>query len=463
MNKIYKVIWSKVKACYVVVSELAKRHSKCKSAKPAISLAALVTAFMLTAGHGVVYATDLAPTDNVGKIGAITIDSSKVDDSKFSRIVNIDGFIIDNSVQNYGSFSQYMQNIYGRYNQVGTNRSDTLLGLDGGNTALGCLTLAGIELERNEIKDADGNVINVTYATELAPTGGARFKKADGHKDYGYATALGFATAAAKTNAIATGHYTVADGLNAFSGGSASMATNDNAFAFGRGVLAAGKNSFAFGEGWRRTPSEEPKLIASGKNSVAMGDSTKAFGTNSVALGHSTKASGQDSVALNGWTEAKGFASLAAGNSSKALADNSTALSGGIVAADAKNAAAIGKDASAQLADSVALGSKSIADRAGNAYGYDPLTGAVFTNNAEVAAALGKTDEYNTLTDAVNANWATYEEKKAAYKAAETAYYNNHDDAQEETLKEAYQQAQSAYYASIDAYNVSNDQRRADF
>lgn len=347
MNKIYKVIWSKVKACYVVVSELAKRHSKCKSAKPAISLAALVTAFMLTAGHGVVYATDLAPTDNVGKIGAITIDSSKVDDSKFSRIVNIDGFIIDNSVQNYGTFSQYMQNIYGRYNQVGTNRSDTLLGLDGGNTALGCLTLAGIELERNEIKDADGNVINVTYATELAPTGGARFKKADGHKDYGYATALGFATAAAKTNAIATGHYTVADGLNAFSGGSASMATNDNAFAFGRGVLAAGANSFAFGEGWRRNPSEEPELIASGKNSVAMGDSTKAFGKNSVALGHSTKASGQDSVALNGWTEAKGDASLAAGNSSKALADNSTALSGGLVSADAKNAAAIGKDASA--------------------------------------------------------------------------------------------------------------------
>ena len=28
MNKFYKVIWSKVKNCYVVVSELAKRHSK---------------------------------------------------------------------------------------------------------------------------------------------------------------------------------------------------------------------------------------------------------------------------------------------------------------------------------------------------------------------------------------------------------------------------------------------------
>ena len=28
MNKIYKVVWSKARNCYVVVSELAKRHGK---------------------------------------------------------------------------------------------------------------------------------------------------------------------------------------------------------------------------------------------------------------------------------------------------------------------------------------------------------------------------------------------------------------------------------------------------
>ena len=28
MNKIYKVIWSKAKHCYVVASELAKNHTK---------------------------------------------------------------------------------------------------------------------------------------------------------------------------------------------------------------------------------------------------------------------------------------------------------------------------------------------------------------------------------------------------------------------------------------------------
>lgn len=59
MNKIYKVIWSKVKACYVVVSELAKRHSKGKSLKSAASLVALtaILAFLPVQ----VNATDVAP------------------------------------------------------------------------------------------------------------------------------------------------------------------------------------------------------------------------------------------------------------------------------------------------------------------------------------------------------------------------------------------------------------------
>ena len=33
MNKIYKVIWSKVKNCYVVVSELAKSRTKSPKSK----------------------------------------------------------------------------------------------------------------------------------------------------------------------------------------------------------------------------------------------------------------------------------------------------------------------------------------------------------------------------------------------------------------------------------------------
>lgn len=37
MNKVYKVIWSKAKNCYVVVSELAKNHTKSASSKHRLS------------------------------------------------------------------------------------------------------------------------------------------------------------------------------------------------------------------------------------------------------------------------------------------------------------------------------------------------------------------------------------------------------------------------------------------
>ena len=50
MNKIYKLIWSKVKNCWVVTSELAKGHGKNKSRVQNGLLAAFVTATLLAGG-----------------------------------------------------------------------------------------------------------------------------------------------------------------------------------------------------------------------------------------------------------------------------------------------------------------------------------------------------------------------------------------------------------------------------
>ena len=54
MNKIYKVVWSKVKHCYVVTSELAKRQTKGCGAR-SLRMAAVttgVTAALLCNGGG---------------------------------------------------------------------------------------------------------------------------------------------------------------------------------------------------------------------------------------------------------------------------------------------------------------------------------------------------------------------------------------------------------------------------
>ena len=52
MNKVYKVIWNKVKHCYVVVSEIANRNGKSVTMKfqSGKSIAAALTVFALCLG-----------------------------------------------------------------------------------------------------------------------------------------------------------------------------------------------------------------------------------------------------------------------------------------------------------------------------------------------------------------------------------------------------------------------------
>ena len=99
MNRIYKVIWSKVKHQYVVVSELAHRDGK-KSKGIGRSAAALLTVLALTAGIGVapVWAEDetsvvvsseltensntKTPTDDeLSEITPFALDDTNIDDS----------------------------------------------------------------------------------------------------------------------------------------------------------------------------------------------------------------------------------------------------------------------------------------------------------------------------------------------------------------------------------------------
>ena len=438
MNKIYKVIWSKVKACYVVVSEVAKRHSKCKSAKPAISLAALVTAFMLTAGHGVVYATDLAPTDNVGKIGAITIDSSKVDDSKFSRIVNIDGFIIDNSVQNYGTFSQYMQNIYGRYNQVGTNRSDTLLG--GWKSALAAVSVGNATNTRQITNLAAGtedtDAVNVAQlkALNTKVDGGWTLAVARKTSTEGEATASGAAASVAPGAKVTLGagrgikltqNGTNVDiGLKYIDMDPAGYPFND-AKASGGGSLAVGQNSVADGHQGTAIGAD----THAGENAFAGGTNADATGNYAVAIGSNAKASGRDAIAIG---IGKRFGRKPSVVYKKAESDSAIAI-GGVAYVDEKSKAAVVLGASAAVTDSpdglalgskaavlntetgVALGSYSQAQRKGGAYGYNPLTGTVFTDDAAVAAALGKTNDLNNADKKIDAADKTVKDAQAKY------------------------------------------------
>ena len=77
MNKIYKVIWSHVKQCYVVTSELAKAHGRTSIGGRTSRLAvAALTAFVLTAG---VTSAGLANTgDNANDVAVVFDDKGSL-------------------------------------------------------------------------------------------------------------------------------------------------------------------------------------------------------------------------------------------------------------------------------------------------------------------------------------------------------------------------------------------------
>ena len=60
MNKIYRVIWSKTKNCYIVVSEYAKRCGKCSSSLNKKLIAAFLAAGTVMSVTGSAWAEEQA-------------------------------------------------------------------------------------------------------------------------------------------------------------------------------------------------------------------------------------------------------------------------------------------------------------------------------------------------------------------------------------------------------------------
>ena len=166
-------------------------------------------------------------------------------------------------------------------------------------------------------------------------------------------------------NASAWGWKTTASGNIATAFGAETIASGENATAFGSKTIASGMNATTFGY---QTKAE--KFL-----STAFGSNTKAAVKNATAFGEWTKASGMCATAWGKGQEGKtviaeGDVSTAFGRFSMAFADNSLAALGGITEEGADNSAAIGNRAKVICADTVALGSEAVANRAAGEAGF---------------------------------------------------------------------------------------------
>ena len=422
MNKVFKVVYSKSKGCYVVVPETAKNNN----------------------GKKKVLASVLAGLAVAGAMGGIAPQQAMAGVDTGNSHVNIWAETSPKSNgQNYNvgqnsivvGYQNTTDNVAGHDGKVAigakntsTNNASTAVGnenkatggaataVGAGNTASGKASVALGNVNNADAKAAIaiGTYNNVNYTKGSWQT----TPKQAGE----YSTVVGNYSSATGTSASAMGVYTNATGAGSFAAGYNNNAKGQNSVAIGSentshvadtvtlgqfnnaktmGGISIGKNNLTDssnnGQNAANTRDENSQIAigrdnvathldtiaigrettASGSGSTVVGARAEASGDNSIAIGQSGKgspkviASGVNSIAIGMQSQATGEAAIAEGAGSRAGGKYGVAL-GRTTKANAEAATALGNAAEANIANGVALGSSSVTTTDKGVKGYNP-------------------------------------------------------------------------------------------
>ena len=346
MNKIFKVVWSKSKQCYVVVSEIAKNTTGKKKIIVASILAGLA---MLTSGgvSNVVAVAPIPPVDRPsqgvangsvkpGTTNGVAIGSSSYIDSNQSIAIG------------YRSYA-----------------SGTFLG---GNIKPSLAIGAGADARGN-------NTISIgTVANNAASYAVALGNESNVGSGADYGVAVGYGSSVSAQQGIAIGTNTKSTSSLAMAIGNGAQASGENAISIGRTTSASGGDAVSIGTSSQATGGDAVSIgsssQATGGDSIALGKSAKAKNGDTIAIGQDAEASLLNAVALGKTSKATGASATALGPQSTASATFATAIGMSSVASQ-EYAIAIGGGSEATVARGVALGTYSKADTASGVSGYD--------------------------------------------------------------------------------------------
>ena len=361
MNRIYNVIWSKTKKCYVVVSEIVKSSGgKVKSLHTGKTYAHVSTVMAVAA---------LLVGVNITSVNAAAI--------------MIDGVNAGYATaKNGGNQWSYLYN----YNNPGN-----MSALDGSATTgyYSGSALNGISIGHNtKIQEAS----DPTYYSGVAigdyaqATGGLSFSLGNyAQSTKPSAMAIGTASLSSGFNSLAMMRQSAATGNFSTAIGTTSWASGTGSFALGYSAQSKGDQSIAIGaaepitvagsgnepsaayNGTTNTVTEGARSLAFGTkarttaaatDSMAFGSNAKTKAANAVAMGNSSRATGTDSFAFGNTASAAGTNAIAMGRTAQASKANAIALGGQAQALEA-NALAIGSTAAASKAGTMAIGTAS--------------------------------------------------------------------------------------------------------
>ena len=411
MNRIYNVIWSKTKKCYVVVSEIVKTGGgKVKSVQTGTTwarMSAIMAVAALLMGGNITI---------VNAVNAVTYTAMTING------INDDGLATGKIDYSEGS---YLYNYLNPGNLAPFDNSHLKYGSDRGNYTEN--SFAGIAIGTNtNIQEANRS----TYYSGLAignyaqATGGISF--ALGHYAQALspsAMALGTATKASGFNSLAMMRQSAALGDFSTAIGTTSLAEGTGSFAMGYSARAKAEQSIAIGaaetikvagqqaypsaqyNGDGNTVTEGARSLAFGTkartavgadDSMAFGSSSSTGGANAVAMGYSANASAENAFAIGNTAQSSAQNAVAMGKSANASGVSSFAMGSSSNAAGA-DAIAMGSSSQAKLSNSIALG--------GNAksLGADALAlGGAANASKDGAIAIGKEAKANnTNTTAI--------------------------------------------------------------
>ena len=401
MNKIFKVVWSKTKECYVVVSEVAKNNGGKKK------VLASVLAGLAMIGAGATMGSPVQAGANYGN-SAVNIQPDNIPAGYQGNTVGKNSVVVgymNTTDNNAGTLA------YGANNNVS---GDSAFAMGNNNVAAGgnAYAMGNTAEARGTATLAFGNQAKAKADYTVAIGSGAQATANN-------AVAVGRVNKATNASAVALGVNNQANGQDSTAVGSTNTVNGDQASAFGRenvidgasvaGATAVGYKNKASGDraiaiGEANDSQVEDTItmghknmasvgggIAIGQNNVAnsggnagntmiaigreneataldtvaIGRKTKATANTSVALGARSEATGAGSVAIAGngdgyKTTSTGLGSIAIGMQSNSTGTASTAV-GGVAQATSKGASALGYKANATAESATALGQESVA------------------------------------------------------------------------------------------------------
>ena len=345
MNRIYRVIWSQVRGAYVVVSEIAKSHTRgsksfvSNSAKASVKVG--LAAMVLTCGSGLVSGVQ-AESDR-----GVALTPANADRQEYTA----GGVTWLTPNPGAPTINMYDYKTPGNPGQGHLYTNNKVFGIQIGNKA--------------NARAKDGSVSGISIG------------------DYSQSRALG----------IGLGHYAQSEEIGAIAVGSAAKAKGFNSLAMMRQAYAGKQYAAAIGTA----------ASAQGKASLAMGHSALATGDQSIAIGSANPTPKYDD---NGTpytaydettnTQANAARSIAIGQGAKSDTEDSVAMGTSAYVASGSNykgegyvrGVAIGNRATSKGIQGVAIGNTAAHYRdnavaIGNAATTYAKDGVAIGNNAE--------------------------------------------------------------------------------